>query len=328
MECKLTRIAPTPSGFLHLGNVFSFALTAALAKRTGASILLRIDDLDRDRVQREYIQDIFDTLNFMEIPWDKGPADVAAFEREYSQIHRLELYRAALTRLREARAVYACACSRAEVGRARKSGARQRSDGRANAAGGYPGTCRELGLSLDAAEVSWRLRTDDRVLRVRTLTDGFAEASVPGEMRDFVVRKKDGFPAYQLSSVVDDLHYGVDLIVRGQDLWASTLAQHYLSYFLDAADFREAHFYHHALLAAPGGEKLSKSAGATSIRYLRQQGLAAADIYTLIARSLAPDAPAGRFSEPGYTTARFSVPVRNWEELAALVDLRASRLQG
>jgi len=348
MECKLTRIAPTPSGFLHLGNVFSFALTAALARMTGASILLRIDDLDRERVQREYLQDIFDTLNFMEIPWDEGPADVAEFEREYSQVHRLGLYRDALMRLRDSGAVYACACSRAEVERARKSGAHQRSDGRANAAGGYPGTCRELGLSLDAAEVSWRLRTDDRVLRVTTLAggfagasgdgfgdlvDGFAEASLPVEMRDLVVRKKDGFPAYQLSSVVDDMHYGVDLIVRGQDLWASTLGQHYLSYYLDAADFRAAHFFHHSLLTA-SGEKLSKSAGATSIRYLRQQGLGPADIYTLIGRSLVSGTTADRFSgdavgslgaahEP---TARSGVLVRNWEELAALVDIRASRL--
>ncbi|HWB90453.1 MAG TPA: glutamate--tRNA ligase family protein, partial [Puia sp.] len=107
MEFKLTRIAPTPSGFLHLGNVFSFSLTAALARRTGAEILLRIDDLDRERVQRDYLQDIFDTLTFMQIPWDQGPRNVDDFEREYSQVHRLPLYRAALARLREAGAVYA-----------------------------------------------------------------------------------------------------------------------------------------------------------------------------------------------------------------------------
>src|SRR5580698_8544901 len=70
---RKTRIAPTPSGFLHLGNVLSFALTAGLARRSGASILLRIDDLDRERVSREYVEDIFDALNFLGIPWDEGP---------------------------------------------------------------------------------------------------------------------------------------------------------------------------------------------------------------------------------------------------------------
>jgi glutamyl/glutaminyl-tRNA synthetase len=150
-------------------------------------------------------------------------------------------------------------------------------------------------------------------------------------MRDFVVRKKDGFPAYQLSSVVDDLHYGVDLIVRGQDLWASTLAQLYLSSALDAAAFREIRFYHHPLLATGAGEKLSKSAGATSIRYLRQQGLQAADIYALIAREvvaagLAGDAAAlGRAGDAvtGRTgdvmALERAAGVRDWAGLAGLV---------
>ena len=326
MGSKLTRIAPTPSGFLHLGNVFSFSLTAALARREGAEILLRIDDLDRERVEREYVEDVFDTLGFMGIPWDRGPRDVNEFEREYSQVHRLPLYRDALMRLREAGVVYACACSRAQVLRASPDGV-------------YPGTCRGLGLDLDGREVSWRLRTDSG-----ESVSGGSEASVsggagvsggsgaaagfsglpdlPAEMRDFVVRKKDGFPAYQLSSVVDDLHYGVDLIVRGQDLWPSTLAQYYLSYPLGADGFRDIRFYHHPLLTAEG-EKLSKSAGATSIRYLRQHGMKREEIYGMIAPSLG--------SREGFSDDLhdgFSAPVRSWEELAALVAIRASRLQG
>lgn len=300
MGSRLTRIAPTPSGFLHIGNMFSFSLTAALARREGARVLLRIDDMDRERVQREYVQDIFDTLRFMEIPWDEGPRDVEEFEREYSQVHRLPLYRAALARLRDAGAVYACACSRAQVLRASPDGV-------------YPGTCRDLGLDLDAEEVSWRLRTSAGPASGVSGAGNFASpAELPAAMRDFVVRKKDGFPAYQLTSVVDDLHYGIDLIVRGQDLWASTLAQYYLSYALGADAFREIRFYHHPLLTAGGG-KLSKSAGATSIRYLRRQGMKREDIYALIAR----------FSGFG----RSGPAVRNWEDLAAFVETRASRLQ-
>jgi glutamyl/glutaminyl-tRNA synthetase len=75
-----TRIAPTPSGYLHLGNVLSFAVTALLAKESGAKILLRIDDLDQARVNKRYLQDIFDTLNFLEIPWHEGPRNLEEFE--------------------------------------------------------------------------------------------------------------------------------------------------------------------------------------------------------------------------------------------------------
>ncbi|HEY4338159.1 MAG TPA: glutamate--tRNA ligase family protein, partial [Puia sp.] len=160
--------------------------------------------------------------------------------------------------------------------------------------------------SLDAEGVNWRLRTAG-------LPDGLpAElpAGLPVEMRDFVVRKKDGYPAYQLSSVVDDIHFGVDLVVRGEDLRASTLAQLYLAGVLavagmpGAAAFGGLQFIHHPLLTA-GGEKLSKSAGATSIDYLRKQGASPADIFTLIGRSL-----------------EAAEPVRDWEQLATLLFAR------
>jgi glutamyl-tRNA synthetase len=294
--CKKARIAPTPSGYLHAGNIFSFTLTVALARRTGASVLLRIDDMDRDRVSGEYVRDIFETLRFLKIPWDEGPADVVEFQREYSQVLRMGLYREALESLRGRGAVFACRCSRSDL-----------------RGGVYPGTCRELGLSLDDPGVSWRLRTTDcGVLHLRNLSGGDVSGMLPGgdvsaalpaEMQDFVVRKKDGFPAYQLTSLVDDVHFGVDLIVRGQDLWPSTLAQHCLSFCLPGADaFREASFYHHPLLVGDGGEKLSKSAGASSIQYMRRQGMDAVAVYTHIARLLGNDAE-----------------VHGWEELAALV---------
>jgi glutamyl-tRNA synthetase len=125
------------------------------------------------------------------------------------------------------------------------------------------------------------------------------DAVLPPEMQDFVVMKKDGFPAYQLTSVVDDIHYGVDLIVRGNDLWPSTLAQHCLSYSLEAADFREIAFYHHTLLLGDSGGKLSKSSGDTSIRYLRQSGLGPAEIYSLILRKLGVEGEVGGWEELG-----------------------------
>jgi glutamyl/glutaminyl-tRNA synthetase len=302
MSFTRTRIAPTPSGFLHIGNIFSFSLTAGLARRHGASILLRIDDLDRERFSRDFLEDIFDTLRFLEIPWDEGPVDADDFERRWSQVRRLSLYSGALERLRSSGLVFACSCSRAELARA-------------GGDGGYAGTCRERGLSLDGAEMSWRLRTGGLSMAgdglsgapggLSTGTGERAGMELPAEMRDFVVRKKNGFPAYQLSSVVDDLHFGVDLVVRGEDLRASTLAQLCLADVLaaagmdEAADFGRVRFIHHPLLMAADGEKLSKSAGATSIQYLRKQGLSPAEVFTLIARA-----------------AGLAEPILNWEQLA------------
>jgi glutamyl/glutaminyl-tRNA synthetase len=259
-----TRMAPTPSGFLHLGNVLSFSLTAALARREGASILLRIDDLDRERMSREYVEDIFETLNFLEIPWDEGPRDFGDFEREWSQVCRLGMYREALQRLRDEGMLYACDCSRSKVLREREDRV-------------YTGVCRERGLSLDAKGCSWRVKMP-----------AFAEASVgegrlPAEMQDFVVRKKDGYPAYQLVSVVDDLFFGVDLVVRGEDLRASTEAQRWLAVALGRSAFERIRFYHHPLLMGSDGGKLSKSAGATSVRYLRAAGGKRGDVYGMIA---------------------------------------------
>ena len=110
-----TRIAPTPSGFLHLGNILSFSITAALAKESGAKILLRIDDLDQPRVNKDYLQDIFDTLNFLEIPWDEGPKDIKEFEAEYSQRHRMTAYLEAIDQLIDDKLVFACTCSRKQL---------------------------------------------------------------------------------------------------------------------------------------------------------------------------------------------------------------------
>jgi glutamyl/glutaminyl-tRNA synthetase len=294
---KKTRIAPTPSGYLHLGNVLSFALTAGLARQTGAGILLRIDDLDKGRVSKDYIDDIFDTLHFLGIPWDEGPRTFSEYEREYSQQKRLGLYRAALEQLRAEGKLFACDCSRTQV-------LRDSPDG------GYAGTCRDKGIPLDTEGCNWRIRTEAAIgvegIAGVAREGGVAEpmgkeicAGLPVEMTDFVVRKKDGYPAYQLTSVIDDLHYGIDLVVRGEDLWDSTLAQQFLARELGRDEFRAIHFYHHLLVMDSGSEKLSKSAGATSVRWLREHGCQPADVYTMILRMLKMDFTVGSWEELG-----------------------------
>lgn len=285
-----TRIAPTPSGFLHLGNALSFALTAAIAEKHGASILLRIDDLDRERVNREYVQDIFDTLSFLQISYHEGPHNYEDYEREWPQIHRLNLYNDALERLQATGKVFACTCSRAAIRRVSI-------DDR------YPGTCLNKSLDLNTPDSSWRLITEtDTVISIKTVSGDMLNAQLPADMQYFVVRKKDKYPAYQLASVIDDLHFGVDLIVRGQDLFASTIAQQYLAQQLGLGGFGQVAFYHHPLLMETGGLKLSKSAGSTSIKYLREHGYSVADVYSEIAKM-----------------AGIKEDVKNWRELGEVL---------
>ena len=265
MHFNKTRIAPTPSGYLHLGNAYSFALTAQLAKQYSAKILLRIDDLDRGRVNNDYVQDVFDTLNFLDITYNEGPRDLYDYESHWSQAHRMNFYQAYLDQLREEKMIYACVCSRTQIQNC---------------------TCRDKNLPLDIPDANWRLFTDNKSVAIKTLNDEIVKAILPDEMNDFVVRKKDGYPAYQLASLADDLHFGIDLIIRGQDLWASTIAQCYLAQALDKTDFQNITFHHHSLLIENGDKKLSKSAGATSIKYLRAQGKTIENIFAEIARYL------------------------------------------
>ncbi|WP_257668874.1 glutamate--tRNA ligase family protein [Parapedobacter tibetensis] len=283
---KRTRIAPTPSGYLHLGNAFSFAITVALAQQTGARIFLRIDDLDRERVRREYIEDIFETLDYLELPWDEGPKNYNEYETIYSQIHRLDLYHEALHSLRERDLVFACDCSRLDVLRR-------------DAQGVYSGTCRKKKLPLGGVAYNWRLDTlAENTLAIRGLDGNTQYTILPTSMRYFVVRRKHGAPAYQLASVIDDVHYGVDFVVRGADLWESTLAQHYLANVQGYMGFLNSIFFHHPLLKSNSDSKLSKSAGATSIKYLREQGKTKAEVYQMIGHMLG-----------------LKHPISSWEEL-------------
>lgn len=292
---KRTRIAPTPSGYLHLGNVLSIAATVALARHTGAKVLLRIDDLDQLRVKREYVEDIFETLDYLEIPYDEGPRDYREYKQEYSQLHRLDNYHDALHALCDRGAVFACDCSRSAVLTK-------------NAQGIYTGVCRHRGLPFDAPGLKWRLVTDNQLgPAVHGVDSSTVQAMLPPALHYFVVRKKDGFPAYQLASVVDDLHFEVDLIVRGEDLWASTLAQHYLARLLPGGDtFRQAKCWHHLLLTDSSGSKLSKSAGATSVHYLRKQGVSKTAIYRKIGDMLGLEQPVSNWLELGSVVAEVS----------------------
>ena len=265
----LTRIAPTPSGFLHLGNLYNFLLIQEKAREHGLSILLRIDDMDRERVREAYVQDIFDTLHFFGIGYQLGPNNLEDFHLFYSQHHRQPLYNQALEQLKDNALVFACTCSRSELQHTPSSC-----------------FCRHLQLPLTTANAAWRLKVSpDAPITLHTET-GKQTLPFPSEMREVVVRQKNGRPAYQLSSLVDDVHYGIDFIVRGEDLLPSTLVQLWLAELLNYKGFCSTVFHHHPLVKLSNGEKLSKSAGDTSLQALIKNGLSAEAIRAGLANSV------------------------------------------
>jgi glutamyl/glutaminyl-tRNA synthetase len=245
------RLAPTPSGYLHLGNAVNFVLTWLLVRQAGGVLHLRIDDLDRARLRPAYLANIFHTLDWLGLDYDTGPRDSVDFEQHYSQLHYLADYQVLLEKLRQQPGlVYACTCSRTDI-------LALAPDGR------YPGTCRHRHLPLSTPGAAWRVHVPDAV--EVSFSDGWqgpTMVKLGQEVGDFVVRKKDGAPAYQLGSVVDDLRLETTLIVRGADLLPSTAAQLWLAQQLPATAAFNAtriHFLHHALLPGPDGHKLSKS---------------------------------------------------------------------
>jgi len=268
-----SRIAPTPSGLLHIGNGVNFAITWTLVRAAGGTLKLRIDDADSGRTRPEFVEDIFRQLDWLGIDWDEGPSGVDDFFRNHSQLLRRGRYLELLSALRRAGAVYPCSCSRKEI--------------RAVAASGvYPGICRRAPRRGDGP-FALRVRVADSAT---VEVDGVA-VPLARKMGDFVLWRKDDLPAYQLASLADDIDDRISLIVRGADLVESSAAQLYLATLLgeSGAGFRAAVFHHHPLVLGNGGEKLSKSKGALTLAAMREGGASPARVWRLAASILGVD---------------------------------------
>lgn len=265
-----TRLAPTPSGFLHAGNALNFLLTDRLARRTGATLRLRIDDLDAERGRQAYVEDIFEGLAWLGIRPDVGPRDAEDQRRHWSQQLRVPRYRELADALRCAGEVYACGCSRQQ---------------RATllAAGVSTCGCRTAGSDLDDETLAWRVRIPEAAeVTVHGLCGPPRTERPFAWLPDPVVlqRAQDGRPrrpAYQLASLADDVDHGITFIVRGEDLFPSTLVQLHLARVLGLSAFAAVRFLHHPLLTDDSGAKLSKSVGTsvsvTTLRRMRQAGV-------------------------------------------------------
>lgn len=256
------RFAPSPSGRMHLGNVMSALLAWLSAKAQGGEIVLRIEDIDPDRSRREYAQQIIDDFRFLGLDWDDGP---------YWQSERTAIYEAVLDELRDKGMTYPCYCSRAEL---HATQAPHASDG----VFVYAGTCRSLTAAQRAEleksrRAATRIRVPEQTVRYVDGCRGAMEQNLASECGDFILRRSDGAFAYQLAVVVDDALMGVNQVVRGSDLIASTPRQIWLHQVLG---YPPPEYCHIPLLLAPDGRRLSKrekdlDMGALRDRYSAEQ---------------------------------------------------------
>jgi len=253
----VSRIAPTPSGYLHLGNALNFVLTWAMVRQAGGQLWLRIDDMDGPRCRPEYVDDIFWALQWLGLDYDKGPKDATDFYANYSQLKKIDFYRSKLKKL--AHLSYACECSRQDIRLLAHSAL-------------YPGTCFSKKLKYDVQKHALRLHVDDEGLR-----------KLYG---DFILWRKFDLPSYHLVSLIEDHVMGVNLLVRGNDLRESSLLQQYLAKKLKYTHFLQAKFIHHKMIFTSAGEKLSKSNAALSLQAMAQAGTLPKDIFQRLAGSL------------------------------------------
>lgn len=242
-----TRYAPTPSGYLHIGNLSNFLFTQTLAQISCGKILLRIDDYDQERTRKDYIDDVFNQFQSFDISWDEGPKDLADFELHFSHVHRKKIYTDALLKLINLGLVYECRCSRKMTTTARLHACKN------NVASGLQ--------KLDGA---LKLNVPDATLI--EFYDCFDKAYKTVEIVDFTLLRADGLISYQLASVVDDDFFKIDTIVRGKDLEESTAMQLHLAQLLELKSFQQTAFYHLPLMLNNDGNKLSKSAGSNALK--------------------------------------------------------------
>jgi glutamyl-tRNA synthetase/glutamyl-Q tRNA(Asp) synthetase len=263
-----TRFAPAPTGHLHLGHAINAIHVWGLARAFGGKVLLRIEDHDRTRARTAYEQSILDDLDWLGLVPDEGStAGFRAGTHAQRQSDNGARYDGALSRLDAAGLVYACDCSRRAIAQEVPDvfGTEMR----------YPGRCRSRAVDPEANPAR-RVRLADGIERFTDLRLGTQEQAPALQCGDLLVRDRLGQWTYQFAVVVDDMEQGVDVVIRGEDLLASTGRQLRLGRMLGRASAPQ--FFHHALLRRPDGSKLSKSAGDTGLRELRAAGMSAARV--------------------------------------------------
>lgn len=249
------RFAPSPTGRMHLGNVFSALLSWLSARAQGGTWLLRIEDIDPQRSRHEYADMLMDDLQWLGLEWDGKPC---------WQSQRGDIYARYLQQLTDAGLIYPCYCTRADI---LATQAPHESDGRVV----YKGTCRNLPPGTHTGPAALRMKVPDEGRGIVTFTDGHYgthTVDLTTQCGDFIVRRKDGAWAYQLAVVVDDALMGINEVVRGRDLLLSSPQQIYLAQQLG---FTPPCFTHLPLLCNTAGQRLSKRDKSLDMGCLRQR---------------------------------------------------------
>ena len=268
----LTRFAPAPTGYLHLGHALNAKLVWQYARAVGGRVLLRIEDHDRERCRPEYEAAILDDLDWLGFAADVFPT--SAFRHgqcESRQSDRLAIYAAAAADLASRGLIYGCTCTRQEIAAAASS--RRGEEPR------YQGTCRDRGIAPEHG-VTWRLRLDTGSESFEDLIRGPQRQEPLAQCGDVAIRDRLGNWTYQFVVSVDDFVQDIDLVVRGRDLLASTGRQIQIARLLGRET--PAIFAHHDLIMKSPTRKLSKSDGDTGIRDLRAAGKTRAEVLGMV----------------------------------------------
>jgi glutamyl-tRNA synthetase len=273
MSTVVSRLAPSPTGLLHLGNVRTFLWAWLSARAQRGKVIMRIEDLDSPRVKAGVTEKMLDDLKWLGFDWDEGPAGCVQTERReyYAHIHE---------RLRKLGATYPCVCTRGDIAAA------QSAPHEGDAELRYPGTCR--GRFTDEAQAfaatgrtpAWRLKVEPGAITFDDLVSGAHRIDVAETAGDFVVAKAPDNPAYQLAVVADDIAMGVTEVVRGDDLIPSTARQILLYRLLNAPLPR---YGHAPLVVGPDGKRLAKRHGDARIATFRAADVKPARIIATLA---------------------------------------------
>lgn len=260
------RFAPSPSGRMHLGNIFTALVSWLSAKKQGSKWILRIEDLDPQRSRLEYARQIEDDLRWLGLDWDEGGIDSIGDHGPYMQSQRNYFYEEAMEKLKATGLTYPCCCTRADI---MATQAPHESDGRVV----YAGTCRPDRLGGKFKEIKGEVRAtrlwvpDEEIVFTDRLY-GKQSVNLSTHCGDFVLRRADGAWAYQLAVVVDDALMGVKEVVRGSDLLLSSAQQIYLYRLLG---LEPPEFAHVPLLCNEAGQRLSKRDRSLSMETLRKE---------------------------------------------------------
>ena len=288
------RFAPSPSGRMHLGNLWSCLLAWLSARSAGGGMVLRLEDLDPDRCRQEYCDRVMRDLEWLGLDWDNVPV---------YQSRRTEAYRAAFERLEQQGLIYPCYCTRAER---LAASAPHRSDGVAL----YDGRCRRLSPAqreelARTRRPAWRVEVPGEIVSFRDLCQGEYTEDLRADCGDFILRRSDGVYAYQLAVVVDDAEMGVTQVVRGSDLLDSTPRQLWLQ---SALDLPHPEYGHVPLLLAPDGRRLAKRDRDLELGQL-QERFTAPELVGLLAHA------AGLTPEAAPVTPAELLPLFSWEKV-------------